>query len=354
MIISIALLVFKFILTKWLNLDYNKYREVIENNDQLFKEYEPFYFKRVKTYIDVNGAFSLNKNETEVKVGYKRNTWFSLIVLIALVIGYIISYVNTNPQLYTRLFHQEFQFNSMYDLWSTIDAICGFAIILYVYYVVNRFKNYKENYINVTVDELKNDNYNHKWDKKYLDYLQNSGVLSKRATNYFNAHNKGWLRGLFCTKEDTLLLGIEIFCAFIYLVAIYFIFMIIFRICISLSPELEAKYNNHIAKKEANNHIAKKEAKSAVHESTESQKRLVLTGRRINEYYVIDEKYIREGLGTTYGSYTGYEIHGSEIWYQKDGQWKTMALISIDGSNGNVMYLNDYSGEKVFERYEWK
>lgn len=345
LIISISLLVFKFILTKSLNLDYNKYRKDIENNEQLFKEYEPFYFKRVKTYIDVNGAFSLNKNKTKVKVGYQRNTCFALIILVVFVVGYMISYVYTNPKLYMRLFHQELQYNIMSDLWSIIGAVCGLAIILYVYYVVNRFKNYKENYINVTADELKNDNYNHKWDENYLDYMQNSEILSKRATNYFNAHNKGWLRGLFCTKEDALLFGIEIFCAFIYLAAIYFVFMIIVRICISCSPELEAKYNNH---------IAKKEAKSVARKSAETQKRLVLTGRSFNEYYEMDGKYIREGLGTPYGNYTGYEIHGNEICYQKDGQWKTMAVISKDGSNGSVMYLNDYSGEKVFERYEWK
>lgn len=345
MIISIALLVFKFILTKWLNQDYDKYREEIENNEQLFKEYEPYYFKRVRTYIDVNGAFSLNKNGTKVKVGYKRNTWFALIVLIVLVVGFVVSYVSTNPQLYMRLFHQEFQYNSMYDLWSTIDAICGFAIILYIYYVVNRFKNFKDNYINVTVEELKNDNYDHKWDGNYLSYMQNNEILSKRATNYFNAHNKGWLRGLFCTKEDALLFGIEIFCAFIYLVAVYFVFMIIFRICISFSPELEAKYNNH---------VAKKEAKSVAQESNEIQKRLVLTGRSWNEYFEIDGKYIREGLGTPYGRDTGYEIHGNEIWGKVNGQWKTIAVISRDGSNGSVMYLNDYDGEKIFERYEWK
>lgn len=345
MFTSVVLLVFMFVLKKLLNQDYIKYREEIQNNEQLFKEYEPYYFKRVRTYIDVNGAFSLNKKETKVKVGYKRNTLFALIVLIVLVAGYIISYVNTNPQLYMRLFHQEFQYNSMFDLWRTIEAISSFVTILYIYYVVNRFINFKENYINVTAEELKNDSYDHKWDGNYLSYMQNNEVLSKRATNYFNAHNKGWLRGLFCTKEDALLFGIEIFCAFIYLVAVYFVFIIIFRICISFSPELEAKYNNH---------VAKKEAKSVAHESNETQKRLVLTGKGWNEYYELDGKYIREGLGTPYGRDTEYEIHGNEIWGKVNGQWKTIAIISRDGSNGSVMYLNDYDGEKLFERYEWK
>lgn len=194
MIISITLLVFKFIFTKWLNQDYAIYREEIENNEYLFKEYEPYFFKRVKTYIDVNGAFSINKNETTVKVDYKRNTRFALLVLIVLVVGFVISYVSTNPHFYKRLFHQEFQYNSMYDLWSTIVTVYGFVIDLYIYYVINRFKNIKDNCINITVEELKNDNYDYKGDDNYLSYMQKNKILNKRATNYFNAYNKGWLR----------------------------------------------------------------------------------------------------------------------------------------------------------------
>lgn len=109
MIISITLLVFKFIFTKWLNQDYAIYREEIENNEHLFKEYEPYFFKRVKTYIDLNGAFSLNKNETTVKVDYKRNTRFTLLVLIVLVVGFVISYVSTN-----HLFYKRFQVIEMF------------------------------------------------------------------------------------------------------------------------------------------------------------------------------------------------------------------------------------------------
>ena len=81
----------------------------------------------------------------------------------------------------------------------------------------------------------------------------------------------------------------------------------------------------------------------------------MLVGRGWNEYYEIDGRDIREGLGTPYGRIVnGYEVHGNEIWYEKDGQWKTMARISTDGSDGSVMYSYDYDGEKIFERYEWK
>ena len=311
-----------------LDEEFPAFRAELEGD--LYSEYAPYYRKRAMDYIDVNAHFGTDDKRTRIIVGYQRNTYFSIVVAAVLSLG-------TLGLLFWSLFgeliaHRHF---APYISMLSIAFSLGIITTLYVTYVIARFANFKRNYIGVTVRSLEDDSYEELLDENYLYIMQNDERLQRRAESMCNRHAKGWFIGLFATLGDALLFGIVIAASFIYLVVAWYLIKFIWAF---IREGLGIK----------------SEASSGSYRDTDgiqeaAAPRLVLTGHGWNEYYEIDGKYI-----TRHGRLTDYELHGREIWYTGAGSVKTVAIIEVDGSTGSVMYVNDWDGERIFERYEYK
>lgn len=331
-VIAIAAFIIRWVYKKSLDDQFAEFRSELEG--ELYNEYKTFYYKRARDYIDVNAHFGTDNNQTKVIVGYKRNTYFSIIPAVALVaaalglIFYAFSFAFM-PGVMVPIEH--ILFGSTMPLALIISALAT----IYIYYVWRRFDKFKRNYIGVTVDSLRDDSYESKLDNNYLYIMQNDEKLSKRAQSMCEKHSNGWVSGLFATWGDTLLFGLAIAASFFYILFAWFIIKFVLKL---LADHFNIDFGSSGSSYSDND---------GAHEA--STTRLVLTGHSWNEYYEIDGRYI-----THYGKLTDYELHGREIWYTGDGSVKTVGFIETDGSVGSVMYSSDWDGEKLFERYEYK
>lgn len=331
-VIAITAFILRWVYKKSLDDEFPAFRSELE--DELYEEYKPFYYKRAKDYIDVNAHFGTDNNQTRVIVGYKRNTYFSIIPAVALVAAALglIFYAfrfSFEPGVIAPI--EQILFGSTMPLALIVSALAT----IYIYYVYRRFDKVKRNYIGVTVESLRDDSYEDKLDNNYLYIMQNDEKLSKRAQSMCEKHSNGWVSGLFATWEDTLLFGLAIAISFFYILFAWYIIKFVLKL---LADHLNIDFGSSGSSYSDND---------GAHEA--STTRLVLTGHSWNEYYEIDGRYI-----THYGRLTDYELHGREIWYTGDGSVKTVAFIETDGSTGSVMYASDWDGERLFERYEYK
>lgn len=349
-VIFIATLIFICVLrrkhTKQLDEKFWQYKSIIEADEKLMAQYETCYRKRARTYVLVNGYFRAKDKNSRVKTGYKSNTvaclWLTIFICIfalILLFSFVFVRASGSGSDWIRNFARGRYTSGLFVLFAVVLPI------FYVWYTSKRFYNHKYYVANVTAQSLFDESYGDCFDQGFMDYIGADKKLSDLATKYSARHSKGKIFALFATWEDRLLFGAAVSCVLIYAWLVMFLLAKIAEAFVSSGSSTS---NSSYSSSSSSSHS------DAQYDTPTVAKRLVLTGRGYGQYYEIDEKYIREGLGTPYGRFIGYELHGREIWYQKDGQWKTMAIISVDGSDGRVMYLDDYDGEKIFERYEWK
>lgn len=330
-VLAIAAIIIRWVYKKSLDDQFDMFRSELEG--ELYEEYKPFYYRRAKDYIDVNAHFGTDKNQTRVIVGYKRNTYFSIIPAVALIATVVALFVLRVGNLFLML-GEGAPIEILFFETALPLSVAAIAT-LYIYYVWRRFDKFRRNYIGVTVESLRDDSYEDKLDNNYLYIMQNDEKLSKRAQSMCEKHSNGWVSGLFATWQDTLLFGLAIAASFFYILFAWFIIKFVLKL---LADHFNIDFGSSGSSYSDND---------GAHEA--STTRLVLTGHSWNEYYEIDGRYI-----THYGKLTDYELHGREIWYTGDGSVKTVGFIETDGSVGSVMYSSDWDGEKLFERYEYK
>ena len=353
-IIFTASLVFICVLrgkhTKELDEKFWEYKATIESDKNLMAQYDACYRKRAKDYVLVNGFFYAKDKNSSVKNGYKSNTVACLILTIFICIG---ATVLVFSWLLWRLFN--IQWVSEFFMQrgaSWLFLLCVAAPVFYVWYTKKRFTTHKYYVANVTTESLFDESYVANFDKGFTNYIDADEKLSNLADKYPKRYSKGRLFALCVTWEDRLIFGGFIAAMFIYVWLIIMLYALIAKVIFGGSSSSSSSGRSYSS---SDSHSSSSSSDNCSQDEPAPAKRLVLVGRGWNEYYEIDGTDIREGLGTPYGRIVDdYEVHGNEIWYQKDGQWKTMARISTDGSDGSVMYSNDYDGEKIFERYEWK
>lgn len=330
-VLSIAAIIMRWVYKKSLDDQFAEFRSELEG--EFYEDYKPFYYKRAKDYIDVNAHFGTDNNQTRVIVGYKRNTYFSIIPAVALVAVVIALFVTRLAPAFV-MFSQGGPIEIIF-FEGTLPLSVGAVATLYIYYVYRRFDKFGRNYIGVTVESLRDDSYEDKLDNNYLYIMQNDEKLSKRAQSMCEKHSNGWVAGLFATWEDTLLFGLAIAASFFYILFAWYIIKFVLKL---LADHMNIDFGSSGSSYSDND---------GAHEA--STTRLVLTGHSWNEYYEIDGRYI-----THYGRLTDYELHGREIWYTGGDSVKTVGFIETDGSTGSVMYASDWDGERLFERYEYK
>lgn len=342
--------------TKELNEKFWEYKSTIESDENLMAQYDACYRKRAKNYVLVNGFFHAKDKDSRVKNGYKSNTVACLWLTIFICIGALVL-------LFSFAFWRVFSMQWAQELFmmrgsSWLFLLCVVLPIIYVWYTKKRFATHKYYVANVTAQALFDESYGVNFDEGFMNYINADKKLSNLAVKYQERHTKGRLFALCATWEDRLIFGGFIAVMFIYVWIVVWLLAVITKGFLgdSLSSSSSSSYSSSSSSSYTSSSSSSSSSYDSDYQTAAAPaKRLVLVGRGWNEYYEIDGRDIREGLGTPYGRIVnGYEVHGNEIWYQKDGQWKTMARISTDGSDGSVMYSYDYEGEKIFERYEWK
>ncbi len=323
--LAVGVFTLRWVYKHSLDEQFLEFREELEG--ELYSEYEPFYFKRARDYIDVNAHFGTDNNQTKIIVGYQRNSYFSIVTaVIAVIIAAVFLLFGLNEMRFPPILP--------YGMTLPLAIIFASLAIFYIYYVIRRFEKFNRYYIGVTVSSLRDDSYEEKLDGNFLYIMQNSAKLSKRAQTECERHANGWVSGLFATWQDAILFGVLIAGFFFYLIAIWYFIKIIIKICaenLNIGTGGSSSYDNDGMG------------------DTDSSTRLVLTGHGWNDYYEIDGKDI-----THYGSCTDYELHGREIWYVGGDRVRTVGFIETNGSVGSVMYASDWDGERIFERYEHK
>ncbi len=339
MISSILLILIYIYFLKLSNDNYIKlYNDFYENKDNMDQDYllkhKKQYDKLIKKYILVNGYFYTNKNN-EVKVAYKNANKCTIAVLVFAVlylIYSIVSYVGYKKTLTFEIIGLPTIYLTIMPLFTSL-AFLAIVIAIYLRRRIYTKLFLKEVYLNKEANSIETD-----YVLTYIDYINNDQKLKKYATKIEKRCSKGLVFSLYCDIITAIFIGIPFTICFIYVVVMLIIISFFVSMFSSSSSSTTTSSSSSYNFSPDNS------------QNTQNPNRkLYLEGNGYNEWYEVDDS----GDIKIYNQYTNYKMIGRDIYYN-DGQWTKIATLSIDSERGTVLYLDNYNGPKLFDRWEIK